>query len=266
METNDRLNPASPDTRQDSGTGSPRGDTERRCILSGESAPRTGLIRLALGPDGQVAADWSERLPGRGAWITADRALFESVAGSSGSKGGRLRGALARTFKTGSFTLPEDLGDRIAAGLQQRLLNRLGLEKRSGTLILGGDRVREALAKGKIFAVLHAADARPDGSDRLDGMARAVGESLGETIAHRRVPLSRDALSAALGRDNVVHMGLTDEGAATRVLADLDRLTGFCGEMTSEATGEATDKPTGETSISGRDDATKVAADADERH
>jgi len=75
METNDRLNPASPDTRQDSGKDS----SERRCILSGESAPRTGLIRLALGPDGQVAADWSERLPGRGAWITADKALFENI-------------------------------------------------------------------------------------------------------------------------------------------------------------------------------------------
>lgn len=261
MEPDDRLNRETPATAQDSATK----DSERRCILSGESAPRFGLIRLAMGPDGQVAADWSERLPGRGAWITADRTLFDSVAAK-----GRLRGALARAFKDGSFTLPDDLSDRIAAGLQQRLLNRLGLEKRSGTLILGGDRVREALAKGKIFAVLHAADARPDGSDRLDGMARAVGESLGETIAHRRVPVSRDALSAALGRDNVVHMGLTDAGAAARVLADLDRLVGFCGEDTDEATNEAADEAAataaGETSISGRNDATTVAADAGERH
>lgn len=249
MENNDRLNREKPATAQ----GSAEGDSQRRCILSGDSAPRAGLIRLALGPDGQVAADWSERLPGRGAWITADGALFNSMAGK-----GRLRGALARAFKGNGFTLADDLGDRIKAGLQQRLLNRLGLEKRSGTLILGGDRVREALAKGKIFAVLHAADARPDGSDRLDGMARAVGESLGETIAHRRVPLSRDALSAALGRDNVVHMGLTDARAAVRVLADLDRLAGFCGDLA--------DNTANETVNSGRIDATEVAANADERH
>ncbi|WP_022679249.1 DUF448 domain-containing protein [Sandarakinorhabdus limnophila] len=246
METNDRLNPASPDTRQDSGKDS----SERRCILSGESAPRTGLIRLALGPDGQVAADWSERLPGRGAWITADKALFDSVAAK-----GRLRGALARAFKANSFTLPDDLADRITATLQQRMLNRLGLEKRAGTLILGGDRVREALAKGKVFAVLHAGDARPDGSDRIDGMARAVGESLGEDIPHRRVPIARDALSAALGRDNVVHMALLDQGAATRVLADLDRLTGFCGPQT-----------TSETANEVVADATEVALNTGERH
>jgi uncharacterized protein len=242
METNDRLTPASPDSPEGSG----KRESERRCLLTGEPAPRTGLIRLALGPDGQVAADWSERLPGRGAWITADRALFDSVAAR-----GRLRGALARAFKRNDFTLPDDLGDRIAAGLQQRLLARLGLEKRSGTILLGGDRVREALAKGKVFAVLHAADARPDGSDRIDGMARAIGESLGEDIPHRRVPISRDALSAALGRDNVVHMALVDEGAATRVLADLDRLAGFCG-----------DKSADEAAVS----ATVVALDARERH
>lgn len=254
METNDRLNrdnPASP--RDDSGKDS----SERRCILTGESAPRAGLIRLALGPDGQVAADWSERLPGRGAWISANRALFDSVA-----ERGRLRGALARAFKGATFTLADDLGDRIAAALEQRLLNRLGLEKRSGTLILGGDRVREALARGKVFAVLHAADARPDGSDRIDGMARAVGESLGEDIPHRRVPLSRDALSAALGRDNVVHIALIDEGAAQRVIADLDRLAGFAGPQTDETNDETTD----ETTKLGQQDATKVAANARERH
>jgi uncharacterized protein len=242
METNDRLTPASPDSPEGSG----KRESERRCILTGEPAPRTGLIRLALGPDGQVAADWSERLPGRGAWIKADRALFDSVAAK-----GRLRGALARAFKANNFTLPDDLADRIAASLAQRLLNRLGLEKRSGTLLLGGDRVREALAKGKVFAVLHAADARPDGSDRIDGMARAVGESLGEDIPHRRVPMARDALSAALGRENVVHMALVDEGAATRVLADLDRLAGFCGDKSIEEAAAG---------------ATEVALDARERH
>jgi predicted RNA-binding protein YlxR (DUF448 family) len=242
METNDGLNGTAPDTEQDG--------SQRRCILTGESAPRSGLIRLALGPDGQVAADWSERLPGRGAWISADRNLFASVAAK-----GRLRGALARAFKANNFSLPDDLEIRIVRGLEQRLLNRLGLEKRAGTLILGGDRVREALAKGKIFAVLHAGDARPDGTDRLDGMARAVGESLGEDIPHQRLAIGREALSAALGRDNVVHMGLTDAGAAARVLADAVRLAQFVGEETTE-----------ETTNDAADSATTVALNAAERH
>jgi hypothetical protein len=86
-------------------------------------------------------------------------------------------------------------------------------------------------------------------------MARAVGESLGEDIPHRRVPIARDALSAALGRENVVHLALLDQGAATRVLADLDRLTGFCGPQT-----------TSETANEVVADATEVALNTGERH
>jgi hypothetical protein len=249
MEHNDRLIPDTPAT-----ASRRQKDSERRCILTGETAPRRGLIRLALGPDGTVAADWSERLPGRGAWITADRDLFDGVAGATGGKGGRLRGALARAFKDGSFNLPDDLADRIAAGLEQRLLNRLGLEKRAGTLILGGDRVREALTKGKVFAVLHAGDARPDGADRLDGMARAVGESLGEAIPHQRLPIGREALSLALGKDNVVHMAVCDDGAAARILADVERLGGFSRPNPSESMNDGTDS------------ATPIALTSGERH
>ncbi|WP_439545414.1 DUF448 domain-containing protein [Sandarakinorhabdus sp.] len=241
MEANDRLTPEPPAALEKT----PNKDSERRCILTGETAPRASLIRLALGPDGQVAADWSERLPGRGAWISADRGLFDDVAAR-----GRLRGALARAFKANSFTLPDDIGDRIEASLRQRLLARLGLEKRAGNLIVGEERVREALRAGKVWLVLHAGDARPDGADRLDGMARAVGETLGEDIAQRRLPMSRDALSAALGRDNVVHAAITEKAAAARVLADIDRWGGFAPahsetETKFEQTGGATEVAAG---------------------
>lgn len=241
MEHDDRLTPASSAT----GKGSAR-ENPRRCILTGEAAPRTGLIRLALGPDGSIAADLGGKLPGRGAWISADRSLFTSVAGR-----GRLKGALARALRTNAFALPDDLAARIEAGLAARLLGRLGLENRAGTLIHGSDRVREALRSGRVFLLLHAGDARPDGADRLDGMARAIGESVGEPIPHHRLPFSRDVLSAALGRDNVVHAALIDGSAAGRILADLHRLIGFSA---------------GEPSIAGPGDATEVAANARERH
>ncbi|WP_353200532.1 DUF448 domain-containing protein [Sandarakinorhabdus sp.] len=250
MEANDRLTPEPPAADE----AHRKGSSERRCILTGEAAPRAHLIRLALGPDGQVAADWSERLPGRGAWISADRSLFDSVAAR-----GRLRGALARAFKANSFTFPDDLGLRIEVSLRQRLLARLGLEKRAGNLIIGEERVREALRAGKVWLVLHAGDARPDGADRLDGMARAVGESLGVDIAQRRLPIPRDALSAALGRDNAVHAALTDPAAAARVLADIDRWAGFA--QPERDTGTET-----ETEFEQTGGATEVAADALERH
>jgi hypothetical protein len=43
------------------------------------------------------------------------------------------------------------------------------------------------------------------------------------------LPLDRAALSVALGRDNVVHLALTDDAAAAGVAAPLHRLMHFMG-------------------------------------
>src|SRR5436190_23354322 len=83
---------------------------ERTCILSRRTAPREELIRLALGPDGQVAPDVRARAPGRGAWIGVGRQTLDEANAK-----GKLKGALARTFKTGDIDVPVDLGDRIEA-------------------------------------------------------------------------------------------------------------------------------------------------------
>ena len=45
----------------------------RKCILTGESLPQEQLMRLAMGPDGQIAPDVRAKAPGRGAWIGVNR-------------------------------------------------------------------------------------------------------------------------------------------------------------------------------------------------
>ena len=44
---------------------------ERRCIVTGETQPRAGLIRFVAGPDAIVVPDLAEKLPGRGFWVVA---------------------------------------------------------------------------------------------------------------------------------------------------------------------------------------------------
>src|SRR5690349_24284485 len=68
--------------------------SERRCVLTGAHGARDALIRLALGPDGQVAPDVRARAPGRGAWIGVDRKTFDAASAK-----GKLKAALARAFK-----------------------------------------------------------------------------------------------------------------------------------------------------------------------
>jgi predicted RNA-binding protein YlxR (DUF448 family)/ribosomal protein L30E len=192
---------------------------ERKCILSGEHGPRAGLIRLAIGPDGTVLPDLGAKAPGRGAWVSPDRALIEAAVAK-----GRLRGALARAFKGAPIEVPADLADRIAEGLKRRTLERLGLEMRAGHLILGSDRILDRIRAGRVELLLHAADAAPDGRGKLDQKLRV--SEVGEAIV---LPVGRAELSVALGRENVVHAALCDRAAATRVAAAVSRWRAFCG-------------------------------------
>ena len=54
-------------------------EPERRCIATGESAPKAGLIRFVVGPDGGIVPDLGERLPGRGIWVGADRDALQKA-------------------------------------------------------------------------------------------------------------------------------------------------------------------------------------------
>ncbi|HEX2764699.1 MAG TPA: DUF448 domain-containing protein [Allosphingosinicella sp.] len=191
---------------------------ERKCILSGEQGARDDLIRLAVSPDGLVLPDVRARAPGRGAWIGVDRVALETALGK-----GKLRGALARAFKGAAIEIPADLPDQIEAALRQALLDRLGLEARAGTLLTGSERIEDAARKGELHLLLHAADAGEDGNRKLDQAWRVGGGGPQGMV----IPAQRSILSLALGRQNVVHIGLTDRGAADRVGRALGRWRAF---------------------------------------
>ena len=197
---------------------------ERRCILTGETAPRDALVRLAISPDGDVLPDPQARAPGRGAWIGVSRDELETAMAK-----GRLRGALARAFKGAPLSVPDDLPARIESALSKTFLDRLGLEMRAGRLILGSDRIADQARGGALELLLHASDASDDGSRKLDQAWRVGREAEGSGERGIRLPLDRAALSVALGRENVVHLALADRKAASRVLSALERLLHFLG-------------------------------------
>jgi len=197
---------------------------ERTCILTRRTAGKAELIRLALGPDGQVAPDVRARAPGRGAWIGVDRAALDAAQAK-----GKLRGALARAFKTGDLDVPADLGERIEAALRQAVLDRLGLEARAGHLITGSDRIEAAARKGEVECLIHAADAAEEGNRKLDQAWRIGSGEEGSGRQGLVFPLGRTILSLALGRENVVHAAIVDRAGAARVRHAIDRWRAFIG-------------------------------------
>jgi predicted RNA-binding protein YlxR (DUF448 family) len=193
---------------------------ERTCILSRRTAPKEELIRLALSPDGEIAPDVRARAPGRGAWIGVGRGDLDEANAK-----GKLKPALQRAFKSNDVRVPADLGERTAAALRQATLDRLGMEARSGKLINGAERIEAAARAGKVHLLLHAADSGEDGRKRLDQAWRVGGGGPQGVI----FPEARTILSMALGRENVVHVALTDPAAASRVSHALKRWQAFTG-------------------------------------
>ena len=200
-------------------------------------------MRLAISPDGDVLPDALARAPGRGAWIGVSKAELSAALAN-----GKLKAALSRAFKGAKLSIADDLPTLTENALRKAFLERLGLEMRAGRLILGSDRIAGDARAGQVAALYHAADASEDGSRKLDQAWRVGQDAEGSGLSGIRLPLDRAALSVALGRDNVVHLALTDAKSAERVSAPLKRLLTFmgaaeaadgCGERTAIAGREA---------------------------
>ncbi len=211
---------------------------ERTCVLTRRKGTRDSLIRLALGTDGEVGPDVRAKAPGRGAWISVDRAELDAA-----NAGGKLKSALARAFKAAELKIPADLGERTERALRQAALDRLGLEARGGTLINGADRIEAAARAGKVHLLIHAADAREDGRKTLDQALRVGARAGGGEPRGLIFPEERSILSMALGRENVVHVALTDPAAASRVSHALARWRAFTDPRTGLDGGDPAPAP-----------------------
>lgn len=186
---------------------------ERRCIVSQQSLPEARLIRFALAPDGAVTPDVAAKLPGRGAWVSANRASTE-IAGR--------KGAFARAFKAQVRTAA-DLGDQVEAQLARRCLNLLGLARRAGALAIGATQAEAAIRAGAAKLLVEASDGAEEGREKLMSLhiglwgrpPAAVGCFTGEE------------LGVALGRERVIHACLLQERLALGWAAEIHRLSGF---------------------------------------
>ena len=179
----------------------------RRCIVSGASAPRDALLRFVVGPGGSLVPDLSETLPGRGLWVTAERAALTTAI---------ERGLFARAARRPIAVAP-DMIDEIERQMTARALGLLGLARRAGVLVAGFDQVRRALAERRAAVLIEASDGARHGRERLGALARDI-----PVITQ----FDGAALSRSVGRDNVVHAALAPGRFADRFVWESARLAG----------------------------------------
>ncbi|MEE9328604.1 MAG: DUF448 domain-containing protein [Parvularculaceae bacterium] len=201
----------------------------RTCIATGaELGERTPALRFVCGPDGALVADLAGKLPGRGAWVVAQRSAIEKALS---------KGLFARAFKEqtrlASDQSPEQLINWISAELSKRALASLGLARRAGQLVVGFDKVHAGVKKGELGTYIHAMDGALDGVGKITALAAALNEAAeaGEQLQNggpiRIVSrFDNDALTEATGLPNAVHLGLP-RAAQKSFHREVSRLSGL---------------------------------------
>lgn len=184
-----------------------RDDSERRCIATGEAQPKRGLIRFAIGPDGQIVPDVFEKLPGRGIWVSADRTALETAI---------KKRLFARGAKQ-AVTVPDDLIKEVERQLARRIIDLVALSRKAGSAVAGFEKVKSWLADGRAKVLLQAADGSERGKGKL--WTPEGGRFFGM--------MTSSELGLAFGRESVIHGALGAGGLTTRVVEEATRLAGF---------------------------------------
>ena len=200
-------------------------DAMRRCIATGLSGERGGLVRFVVAPDGAVVPDVDEKLPGRGLWVTASRASVDLA---------RRRKLFAKAARA-SVRVPDDIAQQVEMLLARRCREMLGLAARAGQATFGYQKVREWLIAGKGGLLLEASD----GASGDCGKLRALSGGLAVIDV-----LTAEELGAAVGRERFVHGVFAPGRRADGFARETSRLAGFRSRAESRPADPNSREPT----------------------
>ena len=182
------------------------------CIVTRESHPKERLIRFVRGPEHQIVADVDGRLPGRGVWVTARRPVVDEAV---------RRKAFSRALRE-TVSVPPELGEQVGEMLVSRALQLLSFGRKAGLLRTGHDTVTRLVETGRAAIVIHAADAAPDGVEKIAAKIRTADRRPEVVQA-----FTREQLSLALGRPNVVHAAMIRSRLADAFLSAAQRFADY---------------------------------------
>ncbi|SMX46943.1 RNA-binding protein [Actibacterium lipolyticum] len=180
---------------------------ERRCLATGEVQPKGGMIRFVVGPGDEIVPDLLGKLPGRGIWVSADRAALEQAV---------KKRLFARGAKQ-AVQVPDDLVEKIEAGLARRVIDGISLARKGGRAVAGYEKVKSWLTTGEARVLIQASD----GSERGKSKLRLPSDT--DTFIGC---LKASELGLAFGREHVIHGALAAGGLTKRVVEDAAKLSG----------------------------------------
>lgn len=122
----------------------------RTCIACRQTKDKKQLVRYVVAPDGSMLIDYRQRLPGRGAYTCVSQdCLLAAVK----------KNAFQRSFKGQCNAVNSaDLTEQLITAVEQRIINLIGMSRKSKQFIAGSNAVIDALKKESLLALIIMAD------------------------------------------------------------------------------------------------------------
>ncbi|HEY5976195.1 MAG TPA: DUF448 domain-containing protein [Geobacteraceae bacterium] len=185
---------------------------ERSCLGCRATKAKGELLRFVLSPERHVIPDPQNKLPGRGAYTCWQRECLILALNKR---------QFARSFKGEVFAGgPQDLLERVMAGLEERVASYLSLANKAGKAVSGSDMVLESLRKGAPGLLLLATDISSDSADRF----RAVAAKSGIPVY---TMFTKDRLGGLLGKELRSAVAIIKSGFVDQLTTDLERFGNF---------------------------------------
>ncbi|MCB9639489.1 MAG: DUF448 domain-containing protein [Myxococcales bacterium] len=180
----------------------------RTCIATRKRLPPEQMLRLVLDPSGQrVHIDYLQKLPGRGAYVCADRESLRKAV----EKGG-IKKAFRSNVQADTTTLLQEAAEASA----RQLSSLLSLGFRAGMVIPGNSRVEHVLRQGTALLLLIADDAAPSVKSKFSRWAQRFPIPCFTT-------LTKDALGVPLRLPTCSLVAVTDPGFAEKLRIEAKR-------------------------------------------
>lgn len=208
----------------------------RMCIVTRQGGTPETLIRFVAGPDGRVVPDLKKQLPGRGCWVTAERAIVEKAI---------ARKAFARGLKKPDVVVGPELADDVDRLLSQQLGGMMNMARKAGQFVSGASKVEQAVRGMAALATFHATDAAADGVRKIDQARKAmsfVADDEQEIPSFRF--FSEAEMEGLLGQNAFIHACALAGQAGEGVVKRANMLGRYRGTIPARAVGAEDGLPT----------------------
>ncbi|MCM1323512.1 MAG: DUF448 domain-containing protein [Acetobacter sp.] len=184
-----------------------REQVERKCILEGKVKPICELLRF-VELHNTLLPDFNKKLPAKGMYVTNNKLSLAKA----------LEKKLFHKVSRHCLKIADDFIETVENLIKQKALESLNLARKSGALVTGFEKVKEAIKKNNVEFIIEASNAGHDGQEKMAFLAKNI------EIFNL---FSIDELDMTLNKENTVHIAVLKSDASRMVYQNLKKYQNF---------------------------------------